>query len=143
MKRAEISILNNLLGAAKLGGMSKEGKGAVIRTKVQLSKEDKAIDEVKKEAVNSIRTKEFEKLAVAEQQSSLSDEDKEQLALLTNRLNKELSEVLMPYLNEEAEVQVHKFSQEDFDAFCEVNDFNVAQLEFLMENMVDGEPASC
>ncbi|MDD6209109.1 MAG: hypothetical protein PUB21_00715 [Bacteroidales bacterium] len=136
MKKSEAVILNDLLGQSKLGKMSGAGKSAVIRTKIKLGRISKEVEEAKQEAINSLRTPEFDRLN-SKERSELTSEESAELANLMEQMNRDFAQVLNPILMDEADIEWSKISADDFDAFCEVNDFNVAQLEFLMENMVE------
>lgn len=115
--------LNNLVGSIKVKEMSKEGKLAMVKLKLELTKVTKEIEDFRKTTVESINKPEkLDELKEAAAKEDADTEVKEAFKIVEAEYNKEFGEVAIPYYNTVISMPFDFISKEDFYAIVANND---------------------
>ena len=120
----EVKQLNLFTDTLLVTGMSTEGKISLVTLKPKLRKIANEIAEFEKTTADSIRPENVE---------DLSDEDKA-------KLDKDYSDIIVPFYNTTVEIEFHLLSKEDFYKLVEHN--NIEKLigyEYIYTKLVNNE----
>ena len=120
----EIKQLNVFTDTLLVKGMSTEAKVSLVTLKMQLRKITNDIIEFEKTTVDSIKPENIE---------NLSEGDKE-------KLDKEYSDIIVPYYNQVIDINFELLSKEDFYKLVECNDIEkLVGYEYIYEKLVNKE----
>ena len=120
----EVKQLNLFTDTLLVTGMSTEGKISLVTLKPKLRKIANEIAEFEKTTADSIRPENVE---------DLSEEDKA-------KLDKDYSDIIVPFYNTTIEIEFDLLSKEDFDKLVEHN--NIEKLigyEYIYTKLVNNE----
>ena len=120
----EVKQLNVFTDTLLVKGMSTETKVNLVELKMQLRNIANDITEFEKTTADSLRPTDVE---------SLSDEDKE-------KLDKEYSDIIVPYYNKVNNINFELMSKEDFGKLVDCNDIEkLVGYEYIYTKLVNKE----
>lgn len=115
--------LNNLVGSIKVKDMSKDGKLAMVKLKLELSKVMREIEDFRKTTIESINKPEkLDELKEAAAKEDATDEIKAMFKEIETEYNKEFAEVAIPYYNNIVSLPFDFISEDDFYTIVSNND---------------------
>lgn len=135
LKKGIINSLAKVLATVDTSKMSSDSRIAIVRNFIATKLVAKEVEEAKKQAAEKLITEDFKEL---QNKNDKTDDEKVKLAELEQSINVEFSEIINPILEEDAEIDIKKISEEDFDKVIEgTSNMNLAQLDLLHELIVE------
>lgn len=130
--------LNQYVGNIKVEGLSKEGKLALVKLKLEMSDVVKDIEEFRKTTIESIdKPDNYDELKEKVSSEDATQEDKDEWNKVEQEYNKKFVDIALPYFNEEVLLPFDFLSKEDFYKLVENNDVNVIYgYEYIYNKLV-------
>lgn len=118
--------LNQFVGNLKVEGLTPEARLALVKLKIQLSKLIKEDDEFRETTKSSIKKPDnYTELEQKANSEDATEEDKKAFNKVKEDYNKQLLDILYPYLSSEVEIPFDFLSEEDFYELVKHNDVNM------------------
>lgn len=130
--------LNQYIGNIKVEGLSKEGKLALVKLKLEMSDVVKDIEEFRKTTIESIdKPENYDELKEKAGKEDATQEDKDAWNKVEQEYNKKFVDIALPYFNEEVSLPFDFISKDDFYKLVENNDVNVIYgYEYIYNKLV-------
>lgn len=130
--------LNQYIGNIKVEGLSKEGKLALVKLKLEMSDVVKEIEEFRKTTIESIdKPENYDELKEKAGKEDATQEDKDAWNKVEQEYNKKFVDIALPYFNEEVSLPFDFISKDDFYKLVENNDVNVIYgYEYIYNKLV-------
>lgn len=132
------SQLNNFVGSIKVNGLDKDCKLALVKLKIKLGDITEEITEFRKKTVDgTAKPEKYDELKQKINDNKATDEDKTEFGKLEAEYNKELADILLPYLNETIDVEFDGITEDDFWKIVENSEVEIIfGYEYLKKKLV-------
>lgn len=132
------SQLNNFVGSIKVNGLDKDCKLALVKLKIKLGEIVEEISEFRKKTVEgTIKPEGYDNLKQKVIYNKATNEEKAEFNKIENEYNKELGDILLPYLNETINVEFDGITEDDFWKIVENSEVDIIfGYEYLKKKLV-------
>lgn len=128
--------LNQAIGSIRANGLANDIKIKLVKLKIALSDKVKEIEEYRKTTIDSIdKPENFEDLKKKVNEGTATNEE---VAEFNNSTyNKEIADILIPYLNEVVEIEFDGITEDEFWAIVNKSDVELIYgYEYLRNKLV-------
>lgn len=132
------SQLNNFVGSIKVNGLDKDCKLALVKFKIKLGEIVEEITEFRKKTVEgTVKPEGYDDLKQKIDDKKATNEEKAEFEKIEAEYNKELGDVLLPYLNETIDVEFDGITEDSFWKIVENSEVEIIfGYEYLKKKLV-------